>query len=321
MVCLLGISVLIISASPGRIYIWNYASQNRLFSAVRVNFALTRTLDISEILTILWISLAWFTRSTQPVLARVLSTLMTSTSTYVPSGLSTSTSTEIRYSSTTSMSTKYSGPNPVHNKVNIQWADEFGKLVNQVEAGPIFSGHLIPYLFFPDKSQYHSRSRTSGHYQVDCLALICVNHAFLRMVRKYELITHFPVVYADLRAVPKFAMILVWCPACTPVRLHHSPWAGASLGFLVRKKTRDHCSSPRLLLSTNRVIKCRYLVNHTGIYLYIWGSVLAQLFYVLCSVIMCLLTSWWTNIVRHLIQMQFSYLIYWFSHVNYTVYL
>ena len=51
--------------------------------------------------------------------------------------------------------------------------------------------------------------------QVDCLALICVNHAFLRMVRKYELITHFPVVYADLRAVRKFAMILVWCPACT----------------------------------------------------------------------------------------------------------
>ena len=44
MVCLLGISVLIISASPGRIYIWNYASQNRLFSTVRVNFALTRTL-------------------------------------------------------------------------------------------------------------------------------------------------------------------------------------------------------------------------------------------------------------------------------------
>ena len=72
--------------------------------------------------------------------------------------------------------------------------------------------------------------------QGDCLALICVNHAFLRMVRKYELITHFPVVYADLRAVRKFAMILVWCPACTPVRLHHSPWAGASLGFLVRKK-------------------------------------------------------------------------------------
>ena len=82
-------------------------------------------------------------------------------------------------------------------------------------------------------------------------------------------------------------------------------------------KTCDHCSSPRLLLSTNRVIKCRYLVNHTGIYLYIWGSVLAQLFYVLsllCSVIMCLLTSWWTNIVRRLIQVQFSYLIYWFSH-------
>ena len=72
--------------------------------------------------------------------------------------------------------------------------------------------------------------------QVDCLALICVNYAFLRMVRKYELITHFPVVYADLRAVRKFAMILVWCPACTPVRLHHSPWAGVSLGFLVTKK-------------------------------------------------------------------------------------
>ena len=151
-------------------------------------------------------------------------------------------------------------------------------------------------------------------YQVDCLALICVNHAFLRMVRKYELITHFPVVYADLRAVRKIAMILVWCPACTPVRLHHSPWAGVSLGFLFRKKTCDHCSSPRLLLSTNRVIKCRYLVNHTGIYLYIWGSVLAQLFYVLCSVITCLLTSWWTNIIRRLIQVQFSYLIYWFSH-------
>ena len=155
---------------------------------------------------------------------------------------------------------------------------------------------------------------TVTFHQVDCLALICVNHAFLRMVRKYELITHFPVVYADLRAVRKFAMILVWCPACTPVRLHHSPWAGASLGFFVRKKTCDHCSSPRLLLSTNRVIKCRYLVNHTGIYLYIWGSVLAQLFYVLCSVIMCLLTSWWTNIVRRLIQVQFSPLIYWFSH-------
>ena len=64
--------------------------------------------DISKILTILWISLAWYTRSTQPVLARVLSTLMlsTSTSTYVPSGLSTSKSTEIRYSSTTSTSTQ-----------------------------------------------------------------------------------------------------------------------------------------------------------------------------------------------------------------------
>ena len=73
-------------------------------------------------------------------------------------------------------------------------------------------------------------------HQVDCLALICVNHAFLRMVRKYELNTHFPVVYAYLRAVRKFAMILVWCPACTPVRLHHSPWAGVSLGFRVRKK-------------------------------------------------------------------------------------
>ena len=156
--------------------------------------------------------------------------------------------------------------------------------------------------------------------QVDCLALICVNHAFQRMVRKYELITHFPVVYADLRAVRKFAMILVWCPACTPVRLHHSPWAGANLGFFVRKKTCDHCSSPRLLLSTNRVIKCRYLVNHTGIYLYIWGSVLTQLFYVLCSVIMCLLTSWWTNIVRRLIQVQFSYLIYWFSHKLHGIY-
>ena len=48
MVCLLGISVLIISASPGRIYIWNYASQNRLFSAVRVNFALMRTLFYSD---------------------------------------------------------------------------------------------------------------------------------------------------------------------------------------------------------------------------------------------------------------------------------
>ena len=64
--------------------------------------------------------------------------------------------------------------------------------------------------------------------------LICVNHAFLQMVRKYELITH--ILYADLRAVRKFAMILVWCPACTPVRLHHSPWAGVSLGFLVRNK-------------------------------------------------------------------------------------
>ena len=151
-------------------------------------------------------------------------------------------------------------------------------------------------------------------YQVDCLALICVNHAFLRMVRKYELITHFPVVYADLRAVRKFAMILVWCPACTPVRLHHWPWAGVSLGFLVRKK---HVIIVQVLISYCQqigVIKCRYLVNHTGIYLYISGNVLAQLFYVLCSVIMCLLTSWWTNIVRRLIQVQFAYLIYWFSH-------
>ena len=102
-------------------------------------------------------------------------------------------------------------------------------------------------------------------YQVDCLALICVNHAFLRMVRKYELITHFPVVYADLRAVCKFAMILVWCPACTPVRLHHSPWTGVSLGFLVRKK---HVIIVQVLISYCQqigVIKCRYLVNHTGI--------------------------------------------------------
>ena len=53
--------------------------------------------DILKILTILCISLAWFTRSTQPVLMRVRSTLMLSTSTCVPSGLSTSTSTEIRY--------------------------------------------------------------------------------------------------------------------------------------------------------------------------------------------------------------------------------
>ena len=29
------------------------------------------------------------------------------------------------------------------------------------------------------------------------------------MVRKYELLTHFPGVYADLRAVRNFAMILV----------------------------------------------------------------------------------------------------------------
>ena len=115
-------------------------------------------------------------------------------------------------------------------------------------------------------------------------------------------------------AVRKFAMILVWCPACARVRLHHSSWAGVSLGFLVRKKTCGHCSSPLLLLSTNQVIKCRYLVNHTGIYLYIWGSVLAQLFYVLCSIIMYLLTSWWTYIVRRRIRVQFSYLIHWFSH-------
>ena len=92
-----------------------------------------------------------------------------------------------------------------------------------------------------------------GRKQVDCLALICVNHAFLRMVRKYELITHFPVVYADLRAVRKFAMILVWCPACTPVRLHHSPWAGVSLGFLGKKHVIivqvlvSHCQQIELL--------------------------------------------------------------------------
>ena len=156
--------------------------------------------------------------------------------------------------------------------------------------------------------------------QVDCLALICVNHAFLRMVCKYELITHFPVVYANLRAVRKFAMILVWCPACTPVRLYHSPWAGVSLGFLVRTKTRDHCSSPRLLLSTNRVIKCRYFVNHTGIYLYIWGSVLAQLFYVLCSVIMCLLTADEQTSFASWYKCSFPT---WFTDflINYTVYL
>ena len=32
------------------------------------------------------------------------------------------------------------------------------------------------------------------------------------MVHKYELITHFPMQYADLRAVRKFVMIRVCCP-------------------------------------------------------------------------------------------------------------
>ena len=70
---------------------------------------------IFKVSIILWKSLP-FTRGTQLVLVRVLSTLMLSTSTsmitYVSSGLSTSTSksTEIRYLSTTS--TKYSSANP-----------------------------------------------------------------------------------------------------------------------------------------------------------------------------------------------------------------
>ena len=39
------------------------------------------------------------------------------------------------------------------------------QVCDQVEAGPIFSGHWIPYLFFPDKSRYHRIFTLSGLFR------------------------------------------------------------------------------------------------------------------------------------------------------------
>ena len=38
-------------------------------------------------------------------------------------------------------------------------------LTSQVEAGPIFSGHWIPYVFFQDKSRYNRICTLSGLFQ------------------------------------------------------------------------------------------------------------------------------------------------------------
>ena len=117
--------------------------------------------------------------------------------------------------------------------------------------------------------------------------------------------------YALSRSIRRFACCPQIChdsclvPSLYPCQASPFAVSGCQSRLSCYEKTRDHCSSPRLPLSTNPVIKCRYLVNHTGINLYIWGSVLAQLSHVLCSVIMCLLTSWWTNIVRRLIKCSF----------------